>query len=57
MRVRPLDPVLGYDLATELAAEALRTGSGILELVRAEGVLDEETLTRVLDPTAMTGNS
>ena len=32
--VTALNPVIGYDKATELAAEALRTGKGILELVR-----------------------
>ena len=55
--VTALNPVLGYDKATELAAEALRTDRGILELVREKGLLDEETLTRVLDPKAMTGRA
>ena len=31
--------------------------NGILELVRAKGLLDDGTLTRVLDPAAMTGDS
>lgn len=53
--VTALNPVLGYDKATELAAEALATGRGIIELVREKKLLDEETLARVLDPKAMAG--
>ncbi|MEO1369965.1 MAG: aspartate ammonia-lyase, partial [Acidobacteriota bacterium] len=55
--VTALNPVLGYDKATELAAEALHSGRGILELVREKGLLDDETLSRVLDPAAMTGGA
>jgi aspartate ammonia-lyase len=53
--VTALNPVIGYDKATELAAEALRTGKGIVELVREKGVLTEDQLREVLDPAAMTG--
>jgi aspartate ammonia-lyase len=53
--VTALNPVIGYDKTTELAAEALRTGKGILELVREKGILSEEQLSRVLDPVSMTG--
>jgi aspartate ammonia-lyase len=53
--VTALNPVIGYDKATEFAAEALRTGKGILELVREKGVLTEEQINRILDPEAMTG--
>jgi len=53
--VTALNPVIGYDKATELAAEALRTGKGILELVREKGVLTEDQIARILDPAAMTG--
>ncbi len=53
--VTALNPVIGYDKATELAAEALRTGKGIVELVREKGVLTEEQLAKILDPAAMTG--
>lgn len=55
--VTALNPLLGYEKATELAAEALQTGRGILELVREKGLLDEATLARVLDPRAMAGAS
>jgi aspartate ammonia-lyase len=53
--VTALNPLLGYDTATELAAEALRTGKGIVELVREKKLLSEEQIRTVLDPKAMTG--
>ena len=33
----------------------MKTGRGILELVRAEHVLSEEQIAGILDPAAMTG--
>jgi aspartate ammonia-lyase len=53
--VTALNPVIGYDRATELAAEAMRTGRGILELVRERKVLSERQIAEVLDPVVMTG--
>jgi aspartate ammonia-lyase len=53
--VTALNPVIGYDKSTELAAEALRTGKGIVELVRSKGILTEEQLAKILDPASMTG--
>ena len=53
--VTALNPVIGYERATELAAEAMRTGKGILELVREQRVLSEAQIAQVLDPLAMTG--
>jgi aspartate ammonia-lyase len=53
--VTALNPVIGYERATELAAEAMRTGRGILELVRERKVISEEKMAEVLDPAAMTG--
>jgi aspartate ammonia-lyase len=53
--VTALNPVIGYDRSTELAAEAMRTGRGILELVREKKVLSEAQIAKVLDPAAMTG--
>jgi aspartate ammonia-lyase len=54
--VTALNPVIGYERATELAAEAMKTGKGILELVREKGVLSEAQIRKVLDPKAMVGN-
>jgi aspartate ammonia-lyase len=45
-----LNPVLGYEAATALVAEAIATGSSIPELVRRSGLLDEVVLARVLSP-------
>ena len=53
--VTALNPVIGYDKATELAAEAMRTGRGIMELVREKKLLTDEQLAKILDPFAMTG--
>jgi len=53
--VTALNPVIGYDKATELAAEAMKTGRGILELIREKKILTEEQIAKVLDPAAMTG--
>jgi aspartate ammonia-lyase len=53
--VTALNPVIGYDRSTELAKEAMRTGRGILELVREKKLLTEEQIATVLDPAAMTG--
>jgi aspartate ammonia-lyase len=53
--VTALNPVIGYDRSTELAAEAMRTGRGILEIIREKRILTEEQIAEVLDPVAMTG--
>jgi aspartate ammonia-lyase len=53
--VTALNPLLGYDVATQLAAEAMKTGKGIVELVREKKLLSEEQISTVLDPRVMTG--
>jgi aspartate ammonia-lyase len=53
--VTALNPVIGYDKATELATEAMRTGRGIMELIREKKILTPDEIARVLDPAAMTG--
>ena len=55
--VTALNPVIGYDRSTELAAEAAKSGRGILELVREKGILTEQQIAEVLDPLAMTGQA
>jgi aspartate ammonia-lyase len=49
--------VIGYERSTELATEAMRTGKGIVELVREKGVLTDAQIAKVLDPRNMTGAS
>jgi aspartate ammonia-lyase len=48
-------PVLGYEVATSLAKEALETGQGIVELIRVKGLLDEQQIADILSPANMTG--
>ena len=48
--VTALNPVIGYDKSTELAAEAMKTGRGIMELVREKKILTEKQIAEVLDP-------
>jgi aspartate ammonia-lyase len=55
--VTALNPVIGYERSTELAAEAMKTGRGIIELVREKKILTEEQIAKVLDPLAMTGQA
>jgi aspartate ammonia-lyase len=55
--VTALNPIIGYERATELAAEAARTGRGVLELVREKKILSEQQIREFLDPMAMTGQA
>jgi aspartate ammonia-lyase len=54
--VTALNPVIGYDKATELAAEALKSGEGILELVREKHILTDAQIDEILSPAALTGS-
>jgi aspartate ammonia-lyase len=53
--VTALNPVLGYERATELAAEAYRSGKGILQVVREKKLLTEAQIKDLLDPAKLTG--
>jgi aspartate ammonia-lyase len=53
--VTALNPVLGYDKATELASEAYRTNKGILEIIREKKILSEQQIKDLLDPVKLTG--
>jgi aspartate ammonia-lyase len=53
--VTALNPVIGYDRASELAAEAYRSGKGILEIVREKKILTEDQIRDILDPSNLTG--
>jgi len=48
--VTALNPILGYEKATELAQEAYRTNKGILEVIREKKVLNEQQIKELLDP-------
>ena len=53
--VTALNPVIGYEKATELAAEAQKSGKGILEVIREKKVLTEAQIKTLLDPVKLTG--
>ena len=53
--VTALNPVLGYEKATELANEAYKSGKGILEIIREKKVLSEQQIKDLLDPVKLTG--
>jgi aspartate ammonia-lyase len=52
--VTALNPVVGYEKATELAQEAYKSGKGILQVIREKKVLTEEQIKDVLDPVKLT---
>lgn len=51
--VTALNPYLGYDVSTELAATALETGKGIYELVLEQKLMSKDELDNVLKPENM----
>jgi aspartate ammonia-lyase len=53
--VTALNPVLGYDKATELAAEAYKSGKGVLEIIREKHLLTEQQIKELLDPVKLSG--
>jgi aspartate ammonia-lyase len=52
--VTALNPVVGYDKATELANEAYTSGKGILEIIREKHILTEDQIKELLDPVKLT---
>ncbi len=52
--VTALNPYIGYPHATEVAAEAHRTGKGVAELVEARGLMTAAALAEVLRPDVLT---
>ena len=51
--VTALNPYLGYEVSTKLAAKALASGRSIYELILAEGLMEEEKLMDILKPENM----
>ncbi len=51
--VTALNPYLGYEVSTELAKEAQKTGKGIYELVLEKGLMSKQELDQVLLPENM----
>ncbi len=53
--VTALNPVIGYEKATELAKEAYSSGKGILQIIREKKILTEDQIRDLLDPVKLTG--
>jgi fumarate hydratase class II len=53
MLATALNPILGYDEASKIAKESIRTGKSIRQLARAKGV-SEAALNKSLDLAKMT---
>ena len=53
--VTALSPYLGYQLSGEIAAEALRTGRAVTDLVLDRGLLDAQLLEQLLHPQVIAG--
>jgi len=53
--VTALNPIIGYEKATELAAEAYESNKGILEIIREKHILTEQQVNELLDPVKLTG--
>lgn len=52
--VTALNPVVGYDKATELANEAYKSGKGIIEIIREKHILTEQQIQQLLNPVNLT---
>lgn len=52
--VTALVPIIGYEKSAEIAKEALKTGRGILELVREGNIMSEKEIETLLEPMSMT---
>jgi aspartate ammonia-lyase len=48
--VTALNPVLGYEKATQLADEAYKSGKGIMEIIREKKLLTDQQIKDLLDP-------
>jgi aspartate ammonia-lyase len=52
--VTALNPVIGYERATELANEAYKSGKGIIEIIREKKILTDAQIRDLLDPVKLT---
>ncbi len=52
--ITALNPCIGYSNATAIAKEALESGSAILDLVLARGLLSKRELDKILRPENLT---
>jgi len=48
--VTALNPVLGYEKSTELAAKAYKSGKGIVEVIGEQKILTDQQISELLNP-------
>lgn len=53
--VTALNPIIGYEKASELAKEAYESDKGILQIIREKKILTEQQIQELLDPAKLTG--
>jgi fumarate hydratase class II len=53
--ITALNPVIGYERATLVAKRAMAERRTVPDIVREEGLLDDEAIATLLDPLALTG--
>lgn len=46
-------PIVGYQIAADIAKTAIKTGKSVRELLREKNILTEEQLNKILDPHSM----
>jgi len=54
--ITALNPHIGYELASEIAREALSTGQSVREICLQKNILTEDEINQILDPYKMTYN-
>jgi aspartate ammonia-lyase len=52
--VTALNPVLGYEKSTELAAKAYKSGKGIVEVIGEQKILTDQQINELLNPVKLT---
>jgi Lyase/Fumarase C C-terminus len=55
--VTAFSPFIGYEASTNIAKEALACGSNVLDLIRRDRLLSEETIATIMKPENLTGPS
>jgi aspartate ammonia-lyase len=55
--VTAFSPFIGYEKSTAIAKEALVSGRNVLDLIKEEGLLDEEKIEAIMKPENLTGPS
>ena len=51
-----LNPIIGYEKATEIARESMKTGKTVKEIVLEKGLMTSEEAEKILDPKKLTGH-